>query len=187
MKIISVAGAESSIGKTYAICRLLPYLSGWAALKITRCSQGKCPRDSDCNVCGSIDTDIKIEEDIKIISQTGTDTCRIMQAKAAKVLWLKVQPEVLKKGIDSSLDLLSPFPGVIIEGNSFLKVHDADLALMIIDGSKKMKPSAICILDKIDLFLKRKDNDFILVNPKNFEKTINCNWIEETIRRLNNV
>ncbi|MBI5207621.1 MAG: hypothetical protein HY934_07500 [Candidatus Firestonebacteria bacterium] len=203
MKIISVTGAESSIGKTYVVCSLLKFLPGWAALKITRCFDGRCPRGKNCSVCNSLDREFLLEEDSLIINQKNTDTERMQQAGAGKVIWLKTKKESLNKAIDISLGYLADFPGLIIEGNSYLEAHSADLSIMIIRDIMKLKPSAMHIKDRIDIFLIRKNNkdnyelnknifidkDCIFL-PENDEKlmydnsNINFSWVNNIIERL---
>ncbi|MBI4651243.1 hypothetical protein HY745_08175 [Candidatus Desantisbacteria bacterium] len=194
MKIISITGAASSAGKTHIACTLIRHLPGFASLKITRCSGGSCPRGKSCNVCNSFSGDFHIEENKKIIMQPGTDTWRMYNAGASRVLWIKARPEALKRAVDACLSSLSGLPGIIVEGNSFLDVCKADVSIMVIEktGFLKLKPSAARIKEKIDIFIIRDNNklffmdneEFTGYNNKKINPIMKDDWINEIIRRL---
>ncbi|MBI5417894.1 hypothetical protein HZA55_08125 [Candidatus Poribacteria bacterium] len=197
MKIISITGATSSVGKTYVSCALLKLLHGWAALKITRCKEGKCPKNKGCNVCHELKEDFQLVNDPEIIGQKNTDTWKMRQSGASQVFWLKTKPKALEKAVNITLDFISriKIPGILIEGNSFLETHSANLSIMIImdPDIKKFKPSAVKIKEKIDLFLIRKklhhdrigDNNSFILTDNLINTNFNENWTEEILRRIN--
>ena len=126
MKLISVAGTSSNVGKT-AVCEsLLRYLSdpgnknntfvtgNVSALKITTRHQGFCSRGS-CGVCDSIKYPFVIVEDDPTINQEGKDTARLKGAGARKVVWLLSFPETLADGVSAALDYFDTDETVVIE------------------------------------------------------------------------
>ena len=175
MKLVSVAGTCSNVGKT-AVCEMLirsltnrvknrnvknnSRLSGnVSALKITTRHQGNCSKGS-CGVCDSIKYPYVIKDDKAVILQNGKDTSRLNQAGAGKVVWLLSYPETLKEGVTSSLNYFGKNDIVVIEGNSFLTVYDADIAVLVTKPlHTELKKSAETILDKINITLINKEED----------------------------
>ncbi len=174
MKLISVAGTSSNVGKT-AVCEsLIRYLSdpgsktdnmdntfvtgNVSALKITTRHQGFCSKGS-CGVCDSIKYPFVIVEDDPTINQEGKDTARLKNAGARKVVWLLSFPETLAEGVSAALDYFDTDETVVIEGNSILSVHNVDLAIMVTRPPQKdIKKSASKIFQKIDTVIINKDN-----------------------------
>ncbi|MGR3220029.1 MAG: hypothetical protein ACUZ8H_09475 [Candidatus Anammoxibacter sp.] len=175
MKLISVAGTCSNVGKT-AVCEMLirslanhgknggmkddSRISGnISALKITTRHKGVCTKGS-CGVCDSIKYPYVIKDDKAVILQKGKDTARLNQAGAGKVVWLLSFPETLKEGITASLNYFDEDDIVVIEGNGFLAVHDADIAVLVTRPLyTELKKSAKKILDKIDVLLINKEEN----------------------------
>lgn len=154
MRIITVSGAHSGVGKTKAAEMLLSRLKNWSALKITvRHRKGVCPAHKDCHICDQIHSDFSIISDKDIIEAKGKDTQRLKRAGAKEVLWLKSKPQALKKGIQKALCLFKRTKGLIIESNSALKYLKPDLAIFIKNKNSVLKPSAKEILNKADLVI----------------------------------
>lgn len=165
MKLISVAGTSSNVGKT-AVCEMLiryfvdriakgrePGFSGVSALKITTRHSNGCSSGS-CGVCDSIEYPYMIRDEGVVIEQEGKDTSRLKDAGAGKVLWLLSFPETLSVGVDSVLDRFDGNEIVVVEGNSFLAVCDADVAILVTrPPCRELKDSAVNILDRIDLVI----------------------------------
>jgi hypothetical protein len=71
---------------------------------------------------------------------------------ADKVVWLQTDSDAEKTGIEAALACFNKDDTIIVEGNSFLRVQDADVAILVASPSvKKVKRSTKLILDKIDL------------------------------------
>lgn len=136
MKIITISGARSGVGKTYLAQELLRRLKGWSALKVTVNKEKGCPRKKSCGVCPEIREPFYIIKDESIINQAGKDTARLKNAGAKQVLWLKARPEGLKQGLDKVLLEFSDCNGVIIEGTSALKFIKPDLHIHLYDKGK---------------------------------------------------
>ncbi|MDO8748781.1 MAG: hypothetical protein Q7J72_06700 [Candidatus Omnitrophota bacterium] len=154
MRIITVSGAQSGVGKTKVVEILLRLCKGWSALKVTVTHRaGKCPvhKENDCRACDELKDDFSIISNKKIIETKGKDTARFKGAGAQKVLWLKSRPQALGEGLKEAIPLFKKAKGLIIESNSVLKHLKPDLALFVKNKNSVFKPSAREIINKIDL------------------------------------
>lgn len=151
MRIITVSGAHSGVGKTSVIEELLAGLKGWSALKVTVSHDGPCPKGKSCGACDDIGPGFSIISDKNVIEEKGKDTGRFKAAGARKVLWLKARPLALAQGLKKAMALLRGADGVIIEGTSALKYIKPDLAILVKQKGSTLKPSARKILKKVDL------------------------------------
>jgi len=132
MKIITVSGRHSGIGKTALAEHILKQLNGWSAMKVTVTRTGSCPRgEKNCNVCGRQKEPFTLISNKKIINQKNKDTGRMKKAGAKKVLWLKATPGGLKSGLKKAFEKLEKSPGVVIEGTSVLKYLKPDMCFFI--------------------------------------------------------
>lgn len=154
MKIITISGAQSGVGKTTVAERLLKAQKGWSALKVTVLHKGACPIARDCGACEELDYKFSIISDKDVIEEDGKDTQRLKNAGAKKVLWLKARPEGLQAGLRQAISKLQGSKGIIIEGTSILKYLKPDLAIMVKkEASELFKPSAREALKKVDIVL----------------------------------
>ncbi len=131
MKIITVSGEHSGVGKTAVAEFLLGQLEGWAALKVTTIKDGPCPKKNPCGVCKDQNAPFSIISAPRIIGRKGKDTHRMKAAGAKKVLWLKAKPSGLKEGLRKALERFNGSKGVIVEGTSVLKYLKPDLGIFI--------------------------------------------------------
>jgi len=164
MKVVSITGATSGVGKTTLAAKLLSQLDNWAACKVTACIGGKdhrCPRGKSdtCGVCSSLETDYVIEDGEDIINVPGTDTGRLSRAGAKKVLWVKATPAFVQIAVSDVLKRVQGFDGIIFEGNHALKHLVPDLSIMVLSKKDRYKKSAKDIIDKIDLFFSWENED----------------------------
>lgn len=151
MKIITVSGAHSNIGKTTVIERLLEIFKGWSCLKVTLLHNGSCPTGRDCGACDKMSSRFSIVSNKKTIEVQNKDTWRFKKASAKDVLWLKAKPEGLKQGLKEVIAKFKGAKGIIIEGTSVLKYLKPDLAILVRKENSVLKPSAQEVLKKIDL------------------------------------
>ncbi len=131
MKIITVSGVHSGVGKTTVAEFLLAHLEGWSALKVTVIKDGPCPRKKPCGVCDKQETPFTIISAPRIINQKGKDTRRMKAAGAKKVLWLKARSSGLERGLEKALGRFNGSEGIVIEGTSLLKYLKPDLGIFI--------------------------------------------------------
>ncbi len=128
------------------------YKQGLCALKITVRHEGSCPRHTGCDTCDDGYEPFKILTDDAIIKENGKDTDRFSKAGADKVVWLQTDSDAEKTGIEAALACFNKDDTIIVEGNSFLRVQDADVSILVASPSvKKVKRSTKLILDKIGL------------------------------------
>jgi len=160
MRIISITGTASGVGKTTVARFLLRHLEDFSALKITTKHEGSCPRHSDCDVCDTMKHPYTITTDPLHINQAGKDTALFKNAGAQKVVWLQTHSEHLRKGIEEALTHFNKNDSILIEGNSFLHAHDADVGILVATPREsKIKRSTRQIISKIDLAVINKYAD----------------------------
>jgi hypothetical protein len=125
--------------------------SSWGALKITIRHEGSCPRHTDCHTCDDGYEPFTIVTSDSVLREKGKDTDLLSRAGAGKVVWLQSDANVEKVGIEAALDCFDKEHNLVIEGNSFLRVQSADVAILVVSPSvDKIKRSARQLLNKID-------------------------------------
>ncbi|MCF6159163.1 MAG: hypothetical protein E3K32_11495 [wastewater metagenome] len=160
MRILSITGTASGVGKTTVAQFLLRHFDNLSALKITTKHEGNCTRHSDCDICDTMVFPYKIASDSLQINQPGKDTALLKNAGARKVVWLQAQSKYLKRGIEEALTYFDKNDSVLVEGNSFLHTHDADLSILVATPREtKIKRSTRQIISKIDLAVINKYKD----------------------------
>lgn len=128
--VLAVCGFSSNVGKTTLICELLSHLPGWEAIKLTRGHYRSCGRDPlGCCVSDLLSTEAIVRSGRDSNYQSGKDTGRFWDAGASNVHWVIATDSQVEDGIHQALSRVQA-PGVVVEGNSFLKYIDADLSLM---------------------------------------------------------
>ncbi len=137
-RIVGVGGFTSKVGKTTLLCELLRAFPGWEAIKVTR------GHHCSCAVRSGRDQNYLV----------GKDTGRFWDAGAANVHWVIATDSQVEQGTRLALERVRS-PGVIIEGNSFLRFMDADFFIMVARAEGgRIKPTACRALEKADaLFL----------------------------------
>jgi molybdopterin-guanine dinucleotide biosynthesis protein len=147
--IIAVGGFTSNSGKTTLVCELLRSLRGWEAIKMTRGHYRSCGRDPHaCCVSHLLGEEPVIRSGRAETYTAGKDTGRYWDAGASNVHWAVVTDSQVGPAIRRTLELVES-PGVLIEGNSFLKFIEADFTVMVARPDEpKIKPSARRVLAK---------------------------------------
>ena len=153
LKIITVSGAHSGVGKTKVAEKLLQIFKAWSALKVSVLRNGDCPTGRNCGICNEIDSEFSIVSSNDKLMERGKDTQRLKKAGAMKVLWLRAKPQGLKKGLKKVISMFKGSEGLIIEGTSVLKYIKPDLAILVKNKNSILKPSAKKVLNKIDLII----------------------------------
>jgi hypothetical protein len=141
--IVSISGLSSEVGKTTLLCSLLRELPGWEAVKLTRGHYRSCGKDPHaCCVSHLLSDDPVIRSGYEQTYACGKDTGRYWEAGASNVHWVIVTDRQVEDGIRLALDRVNS-PGVLIEGNSFLKFIDVDFGVLVAgDGEGKIKSTA---------------------------------------------
>lgn len=152
MRVVTVSGTSSEIGKTTLVCALLERLPGWGAVKVTRGHYRSCGRDPDtCCVSGLLGAEPRVFASRSDTDVAGKDTGRYWSAGAAAVRWVVGMRGQEAEGLSIALGELADRPGVVVEGNRIVQACGPDLAVMVAHpGQREVKSSARRILDRID-------------------------------------
>ncbi len=152
--IIGVGGAHSGAGKTTIASLILKRLKGWGAIKYTKTSL----------YCS-------IVEDIKVLSEKGKDTKRLLDFGAEKVLWVQSSFSELQEVLPMAVEMLSHLKGVLIEGNSAIEILKPDVVIFVSGTEGKMKKGAEKILKLADVVIfDKKPPQGIPKNAKRFNR-----------------
>lgn len=141
--IVAVGGFNSNSGKTTLLCELLRALPGWAALKMTRGHYRSCGKDPRaCCVSPLLGDEPVVRSGRAETYAAGKDTGRYWDAGASEVHWAVVTEGQVERGFGAALGRVRA-PGVLVEGNSFLRFAEADFAVLVARPDVlKIKPSA---------------------------------------------
>src|ERR1044072_3866680 len=158
--LVAISGFASEVGKTSLLCDLLREFPGWEAIKMTRGHYRSCGKDPHaCCVSHLLSEEPVIRSGYEQTYACGKDTGRYWEAGASNVHWVIVTDQQVEQGIKLALDRVTA-PGVLIEGNSFLKFIDVDFAVIVARGSDgKVKPSTRWALQKASAFYLFAQND----------------------------
>jgi hypothetical protein len=148
---VAIGGFESNSGKTTLMCRLLSTFSGWEAIKLTKGHFRSCGKDPHACCVSHLLGDAPLVHSGRQGTYTlGKDTGRYWDAGATNVHWVISTDKQVEEGIALALERVKG-PGVFIEGNSFLKFVDVDLAVIVSAGADRaIKPSARRVLSSFD-------------------------------------
>ena len=152
-RVLQYAGS-TSYGAIEHSPDLHPSGSLWSALKITIRHEGSCPRHTECHTCDDGYEPFTIVTSDRVLREKGKDTDQLLRAGACKVVWLQSDSNVEAAGIAAALDCFGKEHNLVIEGNSFLRVKSADVAILVVSPLvDKIKRSAKLLLNKIDLIV----------------------------------
>ena len=128
---VAVAGVSSEVGKTTLLCELLRRLPGWEAIKMTRGHYRSCGKDPHaCCVSHLLGEEPLVRSGFRQTYASDKDTGRYWDAGAANVHWVIVTDEQVERGFGLALERVKS-PGVLIEGNSFLRFAEVDFAVLV--------------------------------------------------------
>ncbi|MCP4253165.1 MAG: hypothetical protein GY775_07115 [Candidatus Scalindua sp.] len=152
-RVLQHAGGTSSATMEHSP-DVYPSESLWSALKITIRHEGSCPRHTDCDACDAGYEPFEVITNNDVLREQGKDTDQLARAGASKVVWLQSDASVEAAGIAAALDCFGKEHNLIIEGNSFLRVKSADVAILVVSPMMyKIKRSAKLLLNKIDFIV----------------------------------
>jgi molybdopterin-guanine dinucleotide biosynthesis protein len=132
--LLSISGACSRSGKTAAAVSLLRALPGRrvAAVKFTTTEDvfERCPRGAPCVVC-DIDVPFRIVDDPDILDQAGTDTARLREAGAARVVWAIARESSVAEAWAAVQRRLAGADVVVMEGSTIVSVARPDMQVFV--------------------------------------------------------
>jgi molybdopterin-guanine dinucleotide biosynthesis protein len=157
---VAIAGVSSEVGKTTLLCELLREFPGWEAIKMTRGHYRSCGKDPHaCCVSHLLSDEPLVRSGFQQTYADDKDTGRYWDAGARNVHWVIVTDDQVERGIQLALERVNA-PGVLIEGNSFLRFIDVDFAVLVTSGAHSkikgsvrwafQKASAAYLLDQGD-------------------------------------
>jgi hypothetical protein len=130
----------------------------WEAIKITRGHYRSCGKDPQaCCVSHLLSDEPVIRSGCEQTYAPGKDTGRYWDAGASNVHWVIVTEGQVERGIKLAFAQVKA-AGVLIEGTSFLKYMDVDLALMVGRSGLKVKASARQVLAKASAIYLSDEN-----------------------------
>jgi hypothetical protein len=124
VRLLSISGACSRSGKTAAAVSLLRAAGPSAvAVKFTTTEDvfERCPRGTVCVVC-DIEVPFRVIEDRAVLAQAGTDTARLAEAGAARVLWAIARRSAAAEAWEVVRRRIAAAPVVIMEGSSIVSI-----------------------------------------------------------------
>jgi hypothetical protein len=134
MILLSISGACSRSGKTAAAVSLLRALPRGraAAVKFTTTEDvfERCPRGTPCVVC-DIDVPFRIVDDPALLDEPGTDTARLREAGASRVVWAIARQSAVASAWAAVQGRLAGADVVIMEGSTIVSVARPDLQVFV--------------------------------------------------------
>ena len=151
MAVVVVGGHTRNIGKTTLAAQILAATSSlqWTAMKITQYGHGVCSANGEDCDCAIADHAIAISEERS--RNSGTDTSRMLDAGATRVLWVRTQQGGLAEAMPKLRREMASSANVLIESNSILRFLRPDVYVAVLDPNvSDFKASALRYLDRAD-------------------------------------
>ena len=150
-----IGSAGRNAGKTEFACTLLRRFARRRELvgvKVTAIDQmnGECPRGGEgCGVCTSLKGVLCITDETT--GPPGKDTTRMLEAGAARVLWLRCLKSHLEQGAKTLIEAMGPDAVCVCESNSLRRVLKPGVFVIVKDKkSSGFKASAEDVLQYAD-------------------------------------
>lgn len=153
--LVSVAGATSRAGKTslvVTVLRALPRAAA-AAVKFTTTEDvfQRCPRGTPCVVC-DIDVPFRIVSDPRVLDEPGTDTARLGEAGARRVVWAIARAGAVGPAWRQA-EALAGSGLVVMEGSTIVEVAQPDLLVFVAHpflSPGRWKPASAALAARAD-------------------------------------
>lgn len=152
-----MAGACSRSGKTALAATLLRALPAGkaAAVKFTTTEDvfERCPRGTPCVVC-DIDVPYRLIESPDVLRQPGTDTDRLAEAGAARVIWAIAKRKAAAQAWRAVEERLGPAPLVVMEGSSVVELARPATLFFVVHpflSTERWKPQSGPLLRQADI------------------------------------
>jgi len=151
MRLVTISGTSSEVGKTTVVCELLARLPGWVAIKVTRGHYRSCGRDPEtCCVSHLLGEEPRVFADREETDVEGKDTGRYWAAGAADVRWVVCKRGQEGEGLARAMESVAGAPGVLVEGNRVIESCEPGLSILVASpDQEEVKPSARRIVDRV--------------------------------------
>jgi molybdopterin-guanine dinucleotide biosynthesis protein len=157
VRILSVSGATSRAGKTalaVSLLRALPAGSA-VAVKFTTAEDvfKRCPRGTPCVVC-DIDVPYRIVDDAAVLREPGTDTDRLAEAGASRVLWAIAKQAAAGEAWEAVGRRLTAADRIVLEGSSIVERVLPELLCFVVHpflSPARWKPTSGPLIERADL------------------------------------
>ncbi|MBU4193409.1 MAG: hypothetical protein KKF66_00235 [Actinobacteria bacterium] len=157
--IIAVTSSSRKAGKSAVASYLVRELGAEFGLKVSSGSHAPA---------GSLTTDPKV------ISRKGTDTGKLVEAGASRVLWVHAEPGRLNAQLQRALAVFPEKGLLVVEGNSAAVHLDPDYAVFLMAVPfDQFKPSALPALERADLVLVDLTGALGELEPTSLEAEVN--------------
>jgi len=143
MRIITVSGARSGVGKTTLALLLISRLKGFAAIKVSHA-----------------ELFTSVTDDPEVISREGKDTALMKGAGASAVVWVQSEQADMAESLSQAMNMLGDAVGVVVEGNSPARLLEPDVSFYVagVDVTDA-KDGALDILKKADVVVVNVGSD----------------------------
>lgn len=156
MAWVSVSGACSRAGKTAlaeTLLRSLPERSA-VAVKFTTTDDvfERCPRGTPCVVC-DIAVPFRLMQDARTLREPGTDTDRLAQAGAARVLWAIAKQAAVRPAWQAVQRAVGGAACVVMEGSTIVDLASPELHLFVAHpflSPQRWKPTSARLVPRAD-------------------------------------
>lgn len=156
MCLIGVAGACSRAGKTALAATLLAASRAGSAVAVkfttTEDVFERCPRGTTCIVC-DIDVPFRLIEDPAVLRRAGTDTARLEDAGAGRVIWTISKASHAPAAWRATLERLRGAGRVVIEGSTVVELARPDLLFFVAHpflATARWKPTSGPLIARAD-------------------------------------
>ena len=138
MEMIGVSASASKAGKTTLICLML---------------EDSCPKTAVIKTSVNNELDqYKVINDPKVINQAGTDTARVVEHGADKVILLESPAAELPSAYQLARNLLDDdIERLFIEGNTIINFLNPDLLFYLENKEKSEKESAKMVKNRANI------------------------------------
>jgi hypothetical protein len=133
-RLVSVSGACSRAGKTALAVGLVRALGkDTVAVKFTTTDDvfERCPRGTPCVVC-DIDVPFRIVQEPAILEEPGTDTARLKEAGAARVVWVIARQGAVRPAWSAVRARLGGPSFIVMEGSSIVSIAQPDVLAYVV-------------------------------------------------------
>lgn len=168
MRIITVSGSHSGVGKTTLAVLILSQLTGFGAVKVS-----------------TTEFFTSVTDDPDTIAEPGKDTALMKDAGAEHVVLARCTPEEVSECLSHALNLLGGVRGAVVEGNSPARLIAPDMAFFVTGTDiSAVKPSALEVLAKADVVVVNVEDYVPPADAEDAVRARNGSAVITTMRRM---